>query len=108
MAINSSLASKADVSGITIVTRVITAVAMPTKNTEYPYTFPAGTKRYKIQGRGEGVIKLAFVEGESGTNYWTIFPGSQYEDFNLNDAGSFNIYVQSPMDLQSLEIIRCS
>lgn len=41
-------------------------------NTEYSQALPAGCTKFTVQCRTAYDVKLAFVSGESGTNYLTI------------------------------------
>lgn len=77
--------------------------AMTSANTEYSYTFPAGTKKFRIKLRAlNALLKVAFVEGESGSNYITI----PYGDHMTVEAkvGGATIYFQSPTASQVAEI----
>lgn len=76
------------------------------KNTEYSYTFPVNTKKYKISARGNSKIKLAFNSGESATNFVTIHPGNSYEESGLNV--SITVYFQTSKDSEVIEILSWS
>ena len=77
---------------------------MTSANTEYSYNIPAGTKRFEIKLRAlNALLKLAFVSGESGTNYITISYGASYAENDVK-AGPIILYFQSPSSLQIAEI----
>ena len=72
--------------------------------TEYSYTFPANTKRFSLRTRGNAKIQLAFVPGQSGINFSTVFPGNKYEETNLN-LTALTIYFQSSKAGEIVEIV---
>jgi hypothetical protein len=84
----------------------IANVAANAKNTEYSYTFPVSTKKYRIAARGSAKLKLAFNSGESATNFVTIHPGNSYEESGLN--ASVTVYFQSSKDSEVIEILSWS
>ena len=79
-------------------------LSIPLAATEVSHSFPAGTKRFRIANRDSGILQLAYTATESGTNYKTIYCGSEYsEDFIL--GGTTTIYLQSPDANQTVELI---
>lgn len=82
----------------------IANTAMTSSNTEYSYDIPAGTKRFEIKLRAlNALLRLAFVEGASGTTYITIPYGSSYAENDVK-AGPITLYFQSPTASQVAEI----
>lgn len=76
---------------------------MTSADTEYSYTFPEGTKKFRIKLRAlNALLKTAFVSGQSGTTYITI----PYGDELVMEAkvGGSTIYFQSPTASQVAEI----
>lgn len=76
---------------------------MTSANTEYSYTFPAGTKKFSIKLRAlNALLKVAFVSGESGSTYFTV----PYGDILVMEAkvGGSTVYFQSPTASQVAEI----
>jgi hypothetical protein len=72
-------------------------------NTEYSYTFPAGTRAFRIKLEAlNALLKVAFVSGESGTNYITI-PYGDYMEMHAKVGGA-TIYFQSPSASQKAQI----
>jgi hypothetical protein len=72
-------------------------------DTEYSYAFPEETIRFIVQCRELAEMKVAFVSGESGTNYMTIKPGVAYTEEDLRiDA---IIYLQSDIAGVTAEIL---
>lgn len=72
----------------------ISNVTLTTANTEYSYTVPEYTFKLQIKARSTtAAIKVAYVSGESGTNYFTIPAGQTYWEDNITVA--FTIYMQS-------------
>jgi len=83
---------------------IIANETMTSSNTEYSYDIPAGTKRFEIKLRAlNALLKLAFVSGESGTNYITIPYGGSYVENDVK-AGPITLYFQSPKASQVAEI----
>lgn len=76
---------------------------MTSADTEYSYTFPAGTQKFRIKLRAlNALLKVAFASGQSGTTYITI----PYGDDLVMEAkvGGATIYFQSPTASQVAEI----
>ena len=72
-------------------------------NTEYSYTFPAGTKAFKIKLENlNALLKVAFVENGSGTTYITV-PYGEALEMKAKVGGSV-IYFQSPSAAQKAQI----
>lgn len=81
---------------------VITGLA----NTESSQALPANTKKFIIKARGSTKIQLAYTSGDTGTLYFTIEPGSSYEDDNY--YVSKTIYFQCNKATQTIEILTYS
>lgn len=78
-------------------------VTMTSADTEYSYTFPAGTQKFSIKLRAlNALLKVAFASGTSGSTYFTI----PYGDILVMEAkiGGSTIYFQSPTASQVAEI----
>lgn len=63
-------------------------------DTEVAINFPAGTKRFLVKARGNSKAQFSYVNGGSGTTYWTEFPGFTLDEVNV-DRQSTTIYVQT-------------
>ena len=100
--IGSSLSSTADT---TVGLGAMENVAIPLKDTEVSHALPASTKRFAIQNRGDAVIKLAYTVGESGTKYWTLFPGQPLWENALKKTATITLYFQASKDAQVLEVM---
>jgi len=86
-------------------TRTPETLSLPTANTEDSHTFPAGTKRYIIRNRDDGLLKLAWtLNGTTGTDYVTIWPGGVYEEPWIL-GGTITVYLQSPLASQTVEFV---
>jgi len=85
-------------------TPTIYNVTMTLANTEYSQALPANTRKFLIKCRTSFAIKLAFVSGQSGTNYITI-PADQayWEDHIL--VSNLTLYFQCATAGQVAEII---
>ena len=86
-------------SGTPVIKNITTVLAA----TEYSYAFPANTKRFKIKARGNAKLQLAFISGQSGVEYITIFPGSSYIENDLT-LSSVTAYFQSTKANEVVEI----
>lgn len=61
--------------------------------TEYTVPLPANTKEFKIKMRNAMGMKLAWVSGDTATNFITMQPGTVYHQSNLKLNAPLNIYV---------------
>ena len=78
--------------------------SVPTKNVEVSQVLTANVQKFTVQNRDNGLIKLAFVTAESGTKFISIFPGAVYSEDGINTA-SLTLFMQSPKDSQTVEIV---
>jgi hypothetical protein len=76
-------------------------------NTEYFYDFPTNTKEFIIQNTGTVLIRLSYNVGESGTKYWSLYPGQIFEKKNIERANT-RIYFQAIKANQRLELMSWS
>ena len=80
-------------------------MAMATQNTEYSYTLPAKTKKFKIKLRDPGYpLKLAIVAGTSGTTYVNIPNGGSHQQEDIRFPNTI-LYFQSTIGSMVAEII---
>jgi hypothetical protein len=79
----------------------LTAVAA---NTEYSYTFPASTKGFRLNHRTGKKVLIAFISGQSGVSYVTIWPGTFLTETSL-DVSGLTIYYQSPTAGSIVEVL---
>lgn len=85
-------------------TPTIENVEIVAADTEQSHTLPANTKRFTLKNRGTGLLKLAYAAGTSDTNYYTVEPGTTYDESEIRkDALTF--YFQSSKSTDVLEII---
>ena len=74
-------------------------------DTEYSLALPARTVRFSIQARDTSIdIKLAFVAGESGSNFITIHGGQVFYETALS-PDPLTLYLQSSTAGAVVEII---
>lgn len=76
---------------------------MTDANHEYSKTLPNGAKVVLIQLRGDADLKLAYIEGESGTKYITI-PAGDSKVLEGEWVSNLTLYFQSPSAAQVAEI----
>ena len=93
---------------ITVNTPVISNISIPLLGTEQSLVIPAGTKRFNLKIRGNAQLNIAYVSGQSGTNYILVPIGSEYIEDNLNLTSSLTLYFQANKNAQVLEVIRWS
>lgn len=84
-------------------TPTIYNVSVPLANTEVSQALSAETKKFSIRVRGVAKLKISYTSGQSGTNYWTVFPGTVYMEDMLNFSGS--LYFQTNLPAMTVEIV---
>ena len=82
----------------------ISNVALATANTEVAIVLPSNTRKYMLKLRDPNTMKLAFIVGNSGTTYLTVWPGCVYTESDISATGT-TIYVQSPTASQVVELV---
>lgn len=87
----------------TITNPKIYNISVASADTEISQTLSASTKRITIRVRGNSVLKVSFLEGESGTNYIKVPMGCSYNETDLRFSGT--IYFQTVKASQVVEII---
>jgi hypothetical protein len=81
----------------------ITNVSIPLANTEYTIAFPANVRSFYIKLR-KGAAKFAFTSGQSGSNYLSIYKGSNFALDNIKSNG-LSLYIQSNTASDTLEVL---
>ena len=72
-------------------------------NTEFAVALPVGTQQFRLKSRKITRIKIAYVLGETVTNYYTLPLGA---DFYENFIGSVGIiYLSCDKPSQDIELI---
>ena len=85
---------------------VIANIPLILANTEYSYTFPTNTKKFRLNVRGNAKLQFAFISGNTNTQYISVFPGNSHEETGLNIAST--IYFQSNKANEVIEILSWS
>lgn len=83
----------------------IVNVPVTSAGTEYAYTFPIAVKRFQLYARLLSQVQLAYISGQTGSNYVTISPGFIYLERNLKPASAITIYAQATKSSEVLEIV---
>jgi hypothetical protein len=84
----------------------IANVAVTLANTEYSYTFPTGTKNFLLRDRdADSKLRIAYALGDTGTTYFTNYPGNIYTSDNLATTSGFTIYFRSNKANRVIEIL---
>ncbi len=78
-------------------------ISMANANQEYGQALPVLTKTVLIQNRNSVAIQLAYIQGQSGTNYITI-PAGASKSLDGAWVSSLTLYFQSPSAGQVCEI----
>lgn len=73
-------------------------------NTEYSQQLPDNTSKFYLKARGNAKLQFAFAAGESGTKFWTVFPGETYPVDGLKLSGK-TIYVRSSKPNETVELL---
>ena len=79
-------------------------VAAATAGTEYSQALSASTKAFTIQARGNSRIQIAFITGQTNTNFMTIAPGDSREFEGLLLSSS-TIYFECSKSSETVEIL---
>jgi hypothetical protein len=75
-------------------------------NTEYTITLPNNTKRYQIRVRDDASKgRIAFVPGETATNYWTLTRGTIVDSYTMNLPINPLIYMSLDKPSQVVEVL---
>lgn len=101
---NTSQAATANVNVIGKTTPVISNIVLLTAGTEYEVDITPGCREFTLQARGDSKLQLAYVSGDSGTTYLSVWPGNSYQETTLNTV-SITLYIQATKDNEILEII---
>jgi hypothetical protein len=82
----------------------ITHLPIVNAGEEYSLLLTNGLKQLRIKCQGSAVLKYSFTEGESLTNYFTIFKGTcdNLNDLDFNDK---TLYIQSDKSSMVIEIM---
>lgn len=90
-------------SALVVTNPAIQNVVAVDADTEYSISLPADTKRFAIKARGNAQLQIAYEAGESGTDYWTLNPGSYLIEDNINLTGQV-LYVRSSKAGETVEV----
>ena len=103
--ITGTFRGKATIEASSVVT--ITNLSVPAANTEVSHALQAGVKQIYIQNRGDARTRFAFVSGESGTKFVTLFPGVAWHVSDILLTGA-TLYIQCNKVSQIVEIMEWS
>lgn len=82
----------------------ITNLSATLANTEYSHALTSGLKQLIIRSRGRAKLQVAFVSGQSGTNFITIPGGANLSLEGLEFTGK-TVYVQANQASTIVEIL---
>jgi hypothetical protein len=78
-------------------------ISTPLANTEYSYALPANCSGYILKARKICKSRLAFVSGETSTNYYSIGLGGLFEE--RSSVGGITLYFFSDVANNIFELI---
>lgn len=87
---------------------VVENVSFPTAGTEQSVTLPVGTLKAFVKVRGSSRMQISFTSGDSGTTYFTIYPGDRYEIEDIKPTATITLYIQCSKSGETLEVERWS
>lgn len=83
----------------------VATVSLAVADTEKSYELPQGTREFWIRLRVTGYdLKVAMVEEDSGTTYFTVRSGETHKEPNVK-ASKLTLYFQSPQANMTAEIL---
>jgi len=72
-------------------------------NTEFSQVLSTNTKQFIVKARGNATLKVAFVSGESSTNYITLSKHASLSQENLD--ATITLYMQCDKASEVIEIL---
>jgi hypothetical protein len=81
-------------------------ISITLANTEVSQVLTTNTKNFTVKVRGNSKLQIAFVSGESSTNFITVPPGAVFTSEGLNFSGT--LYFQTTQPSQVVEILEWS
>lgn len=97
--------SEIDFAPITSSEAEIVNFTLDNNNTEQTIVIPDGTKKFTLQSRDRKAnLKIAYVQGESNTNFLSLRKGGNLSEDNLSLIGR-NLFIQSDKDNTIVEIL---
>ena len=83
---------------------IYNVISPATPNTEFSQALSLNTKQFIIRTRGNGTLKIAFNNGESGTNYVTLQKHAVLSQGDLDLTG-ITLYMQCDKISETIEIL---
>ena len=83
----------------------IVNMTLTNANQEYTIALPTGSRRFTIKLRSNGVLKISYATGTSGSNYLSVFPGCSLTEESLAADLNYVLYVQSPQPGAVVELV---
>lgn len=87
-----------------VFTPLVQYISIPTANTEATYAFATDTRRIMLLNESDGIVKLSYTSGQSGTVYVSIYKNMFYSESFIG-AGTTTIYVQCPVAAKTLKAV---
>lgn len=94
-----------NVAGESVNLPTVVNMTLPNADEEYIIYLPPGTQRFTIKVRNSKLLKLAYISGESGTTYLSLFPGCSLTERSLASTTNYVLYVQSPQPGAVVELV---
>lgn len=83
---------------------LISNPVLATAGTEYPFALQDNVKQITISARGRAKVLIAFVAGETATNYMTLDKGQTRIFTSLDLTGKY-LYFNSNLNSTVMEIV---
>lgn len=81
---------------IGVASPVIVNVPVTIQGQQYTAVVPQAAKRFEIKTRNKSRINLAYISGDTSTNYISIKPGAVLGEDKLELSADLNLYFSAP------------
>ena len=78
----------------TVTTPIVTNINVAVPNSQVSHAFNSATKRFLIRTRNNAKMNIAFISGQTGTNYISVKRGGIYTEDDIQNSGALTIYFQ--------------
>lgn len=94
-----------DLTPLLVTNPTIENIILTTAGAEQAVAFPSGTKRFRFQAVNTAKLQYAYILGDSGTTFMTVFPGNTEEEENIDELASLTLYLQSNKDNTPVQLL---
>jgi len=93
-----------DLTPLLVTNPTIQNFILTTAGAEQAVVLPS-VKRFRFQALNTAKLQYAYISGESGTTFVTVFPTNTEEETNINSDASLTLYLQSNKDNTPVQLI---